>query len=46
MPCLQNALASSIGYMGSYWLVAAMLAYILFYALVGSKNVNTDIPVE
>ena len=46
MPFLQNALASSIGYMGSYWLVAAMLAYILFYALVGSKNVNTDIPVE
>ena len=46
MPFLQNALAGSIGYMGSYWLVAAMLAYILFYALVGSKNVNTDIPVE
>ena len=46
MPLLQNALAKSIGYMGSYWLVAAMLAYILFYALVGSKNVNRDIPVE
>ena len=46
MPLLQNALAGSIGYMGSYWLVAAMLGYILFYALVGSKNVNTDIPVE
>lgn len=46
MPFLQNALAGSIGYMGSYWLVAAMLGYILFYALVGSKNVNTDIPVE
>ena len=46
MPLLQNALAKSVGYMGSYWLVAAMLAYILFYALVGSKNVNRDIPVE
>ena len=46
MPLLQNALAKSVGYMGSYWLVAAMLAYILFYALVGSKNVNKDIPVE
>ena len=46
MPLLQNALAKIIGYMGSYWLVAAMLAYILFYALVGSKNVNRDIPVE
>ena len=46
MPFLQNALAKTVGYMGSYWLVAAMLAYILFYALVGSKNVNRDIPVE
>ncbi|MBP5341181.1 MAG: MFS transporter [Bacteroidales bacterium] len=46
MPLLQNALAKTVGYMGSYWLVAAMLAYILFYALVGSKNVNRDIPVE
>ena len=46
MPLLQNALAKSVGYMGSYWLVAAMLAYILFYALVGSKNVNKDITVE
>jgi len=46
MPLLQNALAEWVGYMGSYWLVAAMLAYILFYALVGSKNVNKDIPVE
>ena len=46
MPLLQNALAKSVGYMGSYWLVAAMLGYILFYALVGSKNVNKDIPVE
>lgn len=46
MPLIQNWLADIVGYMGSYWLVAAMLAYILFYALVGSKNVNTDIPVE
>ena len=46
MPLIQNWLAGIVGYMGSYWLVAAMLAYILFYALAGSKNVNTDIPVE
>ena len=46
MPWLQDRLAGVVGYMGSYWLVAAMLAYILFYALVGSKNVNRDIPVE
>ena len=45
MPWLQDRLANVVGYMGSYWLVAAMLAYILFYALAGSKNVNKDIPV-
>ncbi len=27
------------------WFVAG-LAYMLYYALVGSKNVNKDIPVE
>ena len=46
MPFIQNALAGSVGYMGSYWLVVAMLCYILFYALAGSKNVNKDIPIE
>lgn len=46
MPLIQNAIAKATGYMGSYWIVVAMLAYILFYALVGSKNVNRDIPVE
>lgn len=46
MPLIQNAIAKATGYMGSYWIVVAMLAYIFFYALVGSKNVNRDIPVE
>ncbi len=46
MPLIQNAIAKSSGYMASYWLVVAMLAYLLYYGLVGSKNVNTDIPVD
>lgn len=46
MPLIQNAIGKSIGYMASYWIVVAMLAYILFYALAGCKNVNKDIPVE
>lgn len=47
MPYIQDMIArSSIGYVNSYWLVVAMLAYILFYSLVGSKNVNKDIPVD
>lgn len=46
IPFLQNALADKIGSVQSYWLLVACLAYLVFYALVGSKNVNKDIPVE
>lgn len=47
MPLIQEAMAtSSIGIINSYWLVIAMLAYILFYALIGSKNVNKDIKID
>ncbi len=46
MPLLQNLLANEVGFIASYWLVIAMLAYILYYSLVGCKNVNKDIPVE
>ncbi len=44
-PLIQNAVAD-VDYMMSYWVPFLGLAYLLFYALVGSKNVNTDIPVE
>ena len=46
LPFFQNMLADGIGFVGSYWLVILGFAYILFYALWGSKNVNKDIPVE
>ena len=46
MPLIQDFIAAAAGYMASYWLVVAMLAYILYYALAGSKNVNPEIPVE
>lgn len=46
MPLIQDFIAKYEGYMASYWLVVAMLCYILYYALKGCKNVNTDIPVE
>ena len=35
-----------ISYLNSYWLIVAMLAYILFYSIWGCKNVNKDIPTE
>ncbi len=46
LPFFQNMLADGIGFVGSYWLVILGFVYILFYALFGSRNVNTDIPVE
>ena len=46
LPLIQNAIADSTTYMTSYWLVIAVFAYMLYYGLIGSKNVNKDIPVE
>ena len=47
LPFVQNLVVDLSGnYLVSYWVVAAGLAFLLFYALVGSKNVNKDIPVE
>ena len=46
LPLIQNAVADSMGYMVSYWVPFIALAYMLYYALIGSKNVNVDIPVE
>ncbi len=49
LPLLQNAVVDmqgGVGYQASYWVVVAGLVYLLYYALVGSKNVNKDIPVK
>ncbi len=46
LPLIQNGLADKIGYMYSYIVPFIALAYLLWYALVGSKNVNTDIKVD
>ena len=46
LPALQGFIADIAGYMASYWVIFAGLAYLLYYALIGSKNVNTDIPIE
>ena len=46
MPFIQDWIGRNVGYVNSYWLVLAMLVYILYYAVIGSKNVNTDIPVS
>ena len=34
---VQGLIADKVGYLNSYWFTIALLAYILFYALVGSR---------
>jgi len=45
LPLIQGAVADSVSFTASYWVVFLGLAYMLYYALIGSKNVNKDIPV-
>lgn len=46
LPAVQGAIADKAGYLGSYWLIIAGLAFILYFALAGSRNVNKDIVTE
>ncbi len=47
LPLLQNGIVDWTGsYLTSYWVIVAGLVYMLYYAVIGSKNVNKDIPVE
>ncbi len=46
LPFIQGLVADAAGFINSYWVVIIGLAYMLFYAVAGSKNVNKDIPVE
>jgi FHS family L-fucose permease-like MFS transporter len=46
LPLIQGAIADSTSYIASYWVIFIAVAYLLFYALIGSKNVNKNIPVE
>ena len=46
IPLIQGKVADLTSYTASYWVIFLCMAYMLFYALIGSKNVNKDIPVE
>ena len=49
LPLLQNAIVDGLGgtgYLQSYWVIVVGMAFLLFYAIWGSKNVNKDIPVD
>ena len=46
LPLLQNGVVDIFGngaYLTSYWVVVAGFAYILFYALAGSRIVNKEV---
>ncbi len=48
LPLLQNGIidmTGGLGYLTSYWIIVIGLIYLLYYALVGCKNVNKNIPV-
>lgn len=46
LPLIQNKVADIAGFMPSYWVIIAAIGYLLFYGLVGCKNVNKDIKVD
>ena len=46
LPLIQNYIADNTGYMISYFVPLLAMAYMFWYALIGSKNVNKDIPVD
>ena len=48
LPLLQGVVVTATkgNYLASYWVIAAGLLFLLYYALAGSKNVNKDIPTE
>ncbi|WP_321330904.1 MFS transporter [uncultured Bacteroides sp.] len=46
LPLIQNYVADVANFMSSYWVIIAALAFLLYYAISGCKNVNKDIPVE
>ena len=46
LPLIQGYVADGFGFLSSFWVIIVALAYMLFYAQIGSKNVNKDIPVD
>ncbi len=44
LPLVQGGIADGFGYIASFIVLVVLYGYTLYYALIGSKNVNTDIP--
>lgn len=46
IPTIQGYVADATTYLTSYWVMFVCIAYLLWYSLIGCKNVNKDIPVD
>jgi FHS family L-fucose permease-like MFS transporter len=46
LPVVQGWIADKAGFLNSYWLIITGFSFILFYALIGSKNVNKEIQTD
>ena len=46
LPLVQNFVADNTTYMTSYIVPLLAMAYMCYYALIGSKNVNKDIKID
>ena len=46
LPLIQGWFSNFMGYMPSYFVYFLAVGYMFYYALIGCKNVNKDIPVE
>ncbi|MGL6022589.1 MAG: MFS transporter [Chitinophagaceae bacterium] len=46
LPLVQGQVADMTNFINSYWVIFAGCLYILYYALIGSTNVNKNIPVN
>jgi FHS family L-fucose permease-like MFS transporter len=46
LPLIQGWFSNFMGYMPSYFVYFLAVAYMFYYALIGCKNVNKDIPVD
>ncbi|WP_434503723.1 MFS transporter [Prevotella sp.] len=46
LPLVQNFIADHSNYMVSYIVPLLAIAFMLYYAVFGSKNVNKDIPID
>ena len=42
LPLIQGAVADSLGYLASYWVLFIGVCYLLYYALIGSRVTRSD----